>query len=480
MEQIRVLTFRVVNNLLDFGIFASAYFLGLCVFLVVKLGYVRLADIERFDWRSMVMIYLIFYGCNFFFLAHYQVYHSSRLRSVSKAMELYLRSCVMALLVAVIIVFLFPFLIPSRLQLISASGIAYFLLVLKEIALRHLLSQLRRSEKYQRRTVIVSKNKKLIEDLQEACEEDALLGFDIVGTVRPDNEEDGDEIDQLSIPVLGTVDELDTVLEEHHISSIICIGTEMSPGLLEGVVWTCEVRGVEVLIRLALLDRLIYHAQLTNVRGIPLIQFRSDPGDTLGLFLKSVFDRVASLALLTASAPLLIVLMGVVRISSKGSVIFKQSRAGLNGKPFTFYKFRTMYEDAEARKFELIDQNELDGPAFKITDDPRVTPIGKLLRKTSLDELPQLLNVVKGEMSLVGPRPLPVSEVMLFDGWHRRRLSMKPGITGLWQVAGRSEILSFKDWVRMDLEYIDGWNLYLDFVILLRTIPAVLIGRGAK
>jgi lipopolysaccharide/colanic/teichoic acid biosynthesis glycosyltransferase len=171
----------------------------------------------------------------------------------------------------------------------------------------------------------------------------------------------------------------------------------------------------------------------------------------------------------------------LIRLSSPGPVLFRQQRAGLNGQPFTMLKFRTMVTNAEQLKQELAALNEMSGPVFKVTNDPRITPIGRFLRKWSIDELPQLLNVLRGEMSLVGPRPLPVDEVRRFDDpAHRRRLSVKPGLTCLWQVSGRNDVKDFKEWVRLDLEYIDNWSLWLDLKILLRTIPAVFAGTGAK
>jgi lipopolysaccharide/colanic/teichoic acid biosynthesis glycosyltransferase len=170
-----------------------------------------------------------------------------------------------------------------------------------------------------------------------------------------------------------------------------------------------------------------------------------------------------------------------IRFSSPGPILFRQKRCGLNGRPFTMLKFRSMVTNAEQRKHELAAFNEMGGPVFKVTNDPRVTPIGRWLRKYSIDELPQLFNVLRGEMSLVGPRPLPVDEVSRFDDFaHRRRLSVKPGLTCLWQVSGRNEVRDFKDWVRLDLEYIDNWSFWLDLKILWRTIPVVLTGAGAK
>jgi exopolysaccharide biosynthesis polyprenyl glycosylphosphotransferase len=186
------------------------------------------------------------------------------------------------------------------------------------------------------------------------------------------------------------------------------------------------------------------------------------------------------LVLLTV-IPVIPLIALAIKLTSPGPVLFRQQRSGLNGSPFTLYKFRTMVTNAEQFKHELEAMNEMSGPVFKVTNDPRITPVGKFLRKYSLDELPQLFNVLRTEMSLVGPRPLPVDEVKRFENLaHRRRLSVKPGITCLWQISGRNQITDFKEWVRLDLEYIDNWSLWLDLKILIRTIPAVVIGTGAK
>jgi lipopolysaccharide/colanic/teichoic acid biosynthesis glycosyltransferase len=193
-------------------------------------------------------------------------------------------------------------------------------------------------------------------------------------------------------------------------------------------------------------------------------------------------DFVGSFILLTFFTIFIFPVVAIaIKFSSRGPLFFKQQRSGQNGRPFTLYKFRTMVTNAEQYKHELEAMNEMSGPVFKLTNDPRVTPVGRFLRKYSLDELPQLWNVLRGDMSLVGPRPLPVDEVRRFsDLAHRRRLSVKPGLTCLWQIGGRNQIFDFKEWVRLDLEYIDNWSLWLDVKILLLTIPAVLRGTGAK
>jgi exopolysaccharide biosynthesis polyprenyl glycosylphosphotransferase len=197
--------------------------------------------------------------------------------------------------------------------------------------------------------------------------------------------------------------------------------------------------------------------------------------------LKKVIDFVGAFTLLVLTSWIFAIVALLIKFMSPGPVLFRQKRAGLNGQPFTMYKFRTMVTNAEQLRAELASLNEMSGPVFKVSNDPRVTPIGRFLRKFSLDELPQLFNVLRLDMSLVGPRPLPVHEVERFDDVaHRRRLSVKPGLTCLWQIRGRNKIVKFQDWVRLDLEYIDNWSLWLDLKILVRTIPVVFSGAGAK
>jgi len=197
------------------------------------------------------------------------------------------------------------------------------------------------------------------------------------------------------------------------------------------------------------------------------------------LFLKRLADfAVAAVALVVAS-PLWLVLAAVIKASSQGPVLFRQVRSGRRGRPFVLLKFRTMIEGADAIQATVAHLNVMDGPVFKAPDDPRITPVGRFLRRWSLDELPQLVNVLRGEMSLVGPRPALPQEVECYERWQRRRLAVKPGMTCLWQVAGRSD-LDFSTWMELDLAYIDHWSLWLDLKILARTVPAVLSGRGAK
>lgn len=211
-----------------------------------------------------------------------------------------------------------------------------------------------------------------------------------------------------------------------------------------------------------------------------MLVLRVTPELSWALLIKSAVDRAGALLGLLLLSPLFALIAALIKTTSPGPVIFKQRRAGRHGTPFTMYKFRSMRTGAENERDALSDRNQMSGPVFKIEDDPRVTTVGRWLRRTSLDEFPQLLNVLLGQMSLVGPRPLPLYEVDNFElTAHRRRLSMKPGLTCLWQVAGRNVVKDFSEWVKLDVEYIDNWSLWLDLKILLRTVPVVLLGKGA-
>ena len=243
----------------------------------------------------------------------------------------------------------------------------------------------------------------------------------------------------------------------------------------------CEAEGIEAWVSADFIQTLFTRVQYDHFAGQPLLIYRTTPAISWELVTKRIIDVTASFILLVFLSWLILLIAILVRWTSPGPVIFWQNRSGLHGRPFRMYKFRSMVTNAEQARAELESMNEMTGPVFKVKNDPRVTPLGRFLRRTSLDELPQLWNVLRGEMSLVGPRPLPLYETANFgDLSQRRRMSVRPGLTCLWQVRGRNQITDFKDWVRLDLEYIDRWSLWLDIEILFRTIPVVLFGWGAK
>ncbi len=241
----------------------------------------------------------------------------------------------------------------------------------------------------------------------------------------------------------------------------------------------CEELGIRARVAMNFFQNRLARLEVEELEGIPFLTFTTTPSNETQLAAKRLLDVAISLLLLALSVPIIVLAAIAIKITSPGSVLFKQQRMGLNGRIFTLYKFRTMIFDAHERVSEVSHLNEMSGPVFKARSDPRITGVGRILRKFSLDELPQLWNVLKGDMSLVGPRPPIPEEVRSYHRWQRRRLSMKPGLTCLWQVNGRNNI-DFDRWMQLDLQYIDNWSPSLDLKILLRTIPAVLLGRGAS
>jgi exopolysaccharide biosynthesis polyprenyl glycosylphosphotransferase len=279
---------------------------------------------------------------------------------------------------------------------------------------------------------------------------------------------------------LETVARLNFIMSQHPVDEVLVLLSPKSyRSLVEKIVSRCEEEGVLVRVRAEMFELRTAKAYADELEGLPVLTIRSGPQDDWGLAIKRFVDFLGSLALLFILAPLLALVAALVKLDSPGPVFFSQERVGLNKRRFNMLKFRTMVDGAEKRQAELEELNEAEGPVFKIKSDPRLTRIGKYLRRYSIDELPQLINVLKGDMSLVGPRPLPVRDVERIDiASQKRRFSIKPGITCLWQVNGRSDI-GFEEWVRLDLQYIDQWSLGLDMLILLKTIPAVFRGPGA-
>jgi exopolysaccharide biosynthesis polyprenyl glycosylphosphotransferase len=249
--------------------------------------------------------------------------------------------------------------------------------------------------------------------------------------------------------------------------------------VIEAIVQLCQEQGIVVRVQPDLSLRTFVKPYIGEFNGVPFVTVRSVPRDGWPLFIKRLIDVVGGAALLVGLAPLLALAALLIKIDSPGPILFRQERIGLNKRRFQLLKFRTMVVGADQQQHGMEQLNEANGPVFKIKDDPRITRLGKFLRRYSIDELPQLFNVLNGDMSLVGPRPLPVRDVSRINAqWHKRRFSVKPGITCLWQVNGRSDV-SFDRWVQMDLEYIDHWCLGLDIKILIKTVPVVLRGSGA-
>jgi exopolysaccharide biosynthesis polyprenyl glycosylphosphotransferase len=301
------------------------------------------------------------------------------------------------------------------------------------------------------------------------------LGYSIVGFLHDLNEQPGDFG---RFKMLGTIDDIGQVIRAMQIDEvIIALPAEMNDQAIRSVK-LCERLGTSFKLIPDLYELSLSRIDMDAIEGIPLIGIKQVSLNTWQRLVTRLVDIAVSAAILFIGSPIWLFLALIIKVTSAGPAIYRQARVGLNGQTFTMYKFRSMYRDADQRLAQLLAQNEAQGPLFKMKDDPRVTAIGKFLRRTSLDEIPQLISVLKGDMSLVGPRPAVPREVAMYEEWQRGRLAIKPGLTGLWQVRGRSD-LSFDEGVLMDLYYIENWSLRLYIQILLRTIPAVLFSRGA-
>jgi exopolysaccharide biosynthesis polyprenyl glycosylphosphotransferase len=300
------------------------------------------------------------------------------------------------------------------------------------------------------------------------------LGYQIVGFV----DDDPGTPDLGRFKALGGLDQLDTLIRAEHVGEVIITLPSMYYRKIIEVVRACERQGARARVVPDLFQLSISRVDVDDIAGIPLLGVKEATIPRAGRLMKRAIDIGLSALALLVAAPVMLLVAIVVRLESPGPAIFKQTRIGQRGRPFTFYKFRSMRQGAEEEQAQLLDRNEASGPLFKIKDDPRLTRVGRFIRRSSLDELPQFFNVLRGEMSLVGPRPGPPHEVAQYLPWHRQRLHIPPGITGLWQVSGRSD-LTFDEMCLLDIYYIENWSLGLDFTILLRTIPRVILGDGA-
>ncbi len=350
--------------------------------------------------------------------------------------------------------------------------------LLSRLMLRYVLKQFRLYGRNLRNIIIVGTNPRAIQFAQK-IKAKPELGYRLMGFV--DNISSKlQEFQKSGYHLLAGLSEFPAFLRNHVVDEVmVCLPLQSLYQQTSQIVALCEEQGIIVRFLSDLFNLKLACSKTEQFEGNPVITIYNGHMEGFPFIIKRTLDFVVSLVLIILLFPLLLFTTLLIKLTSPGPIFFSQERLGLNKRKIRVFKFRTMVPDAEKKQAELEHLNEVSGPVFKIKNDPRITPIGKFLRKTSIDELPQLFNVLKGDMSLVGPRPLPVRDYEGFDqDWHRRRFSVRPGITCLWQISGRNDI-SFDRWMELDMEYIDNWSLWLDLKILLGTIPAVLRGSGA-
>ena len=364
----------------------------------------------------------------------------------------------------------------SRSWVLMVAGLACLLLMTEKLALRT-LSRYVRWRGYNYRTVLIVGTHEGAVDLADSISDHRYWGFRILGFIS--HLEAGDDELPECYELLGTMEDIPRIVEQHSVDDVLFCVNRRDLDRMEDLVLALHEQGIRTRFALNLFPHTKARTHFEELDGVPLLTFSTTPERPLPLAVKRLLDIAMSSVLLVLAAPVVLLISFVIKLSGRGGVLYRQVRCGLNGRRFTLYKFRTMVADAEARQQELLPLNEMKGPVFKLKRDPRVTAFGRFLRRFSLDELPQLWNVLRGDMSLVGPRPPIPDEVARYQRWQRRRLSMKPGLTCLWQVSGRNQI-DFDRWIELDLQYIDSWSPWLDMKILLKTVPAVLSGRGAS
>ena len=405
------------------------------------------------------------------------LYESFRRKNLFEIVWGVIKSTFFVMIVLATVTFLF------KLNFISRSLMTLFffatclLLIIERFSIVCFLRFLRK-QGYNYRNILLVGTGTRAENFIKLVHKHNEWGLRIIGLIDAEKDMLGKDI--RGEKVIGTLEDIPEILHQKVVDEVIFIVPRAWLSIIEKSLLACEIEGVKTNIAADFFNMKIARSVSSDIEGIPLLGFKTTVPEEWQLLLKRIFDIIISLLGIVIFAPVFIALTVLIKfLSPGGPAVFKQVRSGLNGRKFVMYKFRTMVNDAEKDKDRLNVFNEMDGPVFKMKNDPRVTKFGIFLRSSSLDELPQLFNILKGDMSIVGPRPPIPMEVEKYEIWQRRRLSMKPGLTCLWQANGRNNV-DFEKWMKMDLEYIDTWSLGLDFKIILKTIPAVLFSTGVK
>ena len=426
-------------------------------------------------WEHFVVSVLFLMFVNNYFLGRFGFYSERRFSStwsMINALFMAVSLDFILLSAAAILVGIQPF---SRVYLLAHFFGVLIALIITRLVLYHYLDHRARTT-FNTRQILLVGSKNRVMAVADALDKQRSWGHQVAGCLNVD----GQCNPHAGCPVLGNPDNFDKVLPEYQIDEVIFALPRGSPLNLDRYLRKCKKMGVALRIVPALYDLADPSLRVETVQGIPTLTDYAGVPSASGLVYKRILDLVAGAAGCMVFLLLYPIVGLAIKVDSPGPILFKQSRVGMHGRRFTLYKFRTMIGDAEAKKAALLAKSEMSGPMFKMEDDPRITRVGRFLRKTSLDEFPQFINVLKGEMSLVGTRPPTPDEVEQYEDWHWRRISIKPAITGLWQISGRNKITDFAEVVKLDLEYIDGWKFWKDLLILWKTFWVVLGRKGAK
>ncbi len=451
--------------------------------IVIATGYMAYSVSLELQTSGLVMAWYDFVGsvlflmfANNYFMGRFGFYSARRFPSTWSMVVALLGAVCLSFIVLSAGVILFGIKPFSRVYLLTHFSSALTTLIITRVFLYYYLDHRARTT-FNSRQVLLVGSKDRIAAVADALDEQRSWGHQVVGSLSVGNKSNPWPS---NIPILGTLDDFDTILRERQIDEVIFALPKGSSLNFDEYMQKCKKIGVAVRIVPALFEPAERNYRVETIQGIPTMTDYAAFASASGLLYKRILDLMAGV-----SGFLLFLLMYpivglAIKLDSPGPVLFKQTRMGMHGRKFTLYKFRSMVVGAESKKAQLLTRSEMQGAMFKMEEDPRITGVGRLLRKLSLDEFPQFINVLKGEMSLVGTRPPTLDEVKEYEDWHRRRISIRPGITGLWQISGRSKITDFAQVVKLDLKYIDGWRFWKDLLILWKTIWVVLARKGAK
>lgn len=384
------------------------------------------------------------------------------------------RTTFLGVLILTAIVFIFRVRSLPRSLIALFAVVSFSLLILEKTLLFYTIGEMRRQGRNRKKALVIGTGE-LARKFVETTEKYPEWGLRVIGFLM-DKPEDVEKEEH----VLGSYNDLLTILHEQTVEEVVLALPSEDLNMAREILTLCEREGVQVRLVSDFFRTMIAKLHVTEIHGMPILTFSTSPTKEWQQFIKRGMDVVISGTALITLSPLFLAIAAAIKLTSPGPVFYEWNVIGFSKEKFRGYKFRSMVKDADKLKEKLLDQNEMSGPVFKVKKDPRITTVGRFLRKLSLDELPQLWSVLKGDMSLVGPRPCLQTELPHFESWQRRKFSVKPGLTCLWQVSGRNEIQDFSEWAKLDLEYIDNWSLWLDFKILLKTVPAALLGKGAS
>lgn len=460
--------FRKLLVAIDVVVITFGFFLTYLLFHELR----KLYPIDYYFWVLPVLI-ILWVGQFYAF----GMYVSFRLKGIWKILWIMVRAMVLGFLIFASIEFLFKVVYLSRAFIIFLFANTAILLTSEKLALMLAFKRLRRMSFSFKHILVVGTDPRARRYLAKV-NQTPEFGLKVVGLIDPDPGRIGEEVE--GHRVIGSLDDWEKTIVSHTIDHVFFFIPHESLGRIEEPIRFCETVGIPVSVAVNFYELNSIQGKHSEEFGIPLITYDASAGKVGQLIFKRFFDIVFSLTALIFILPLLLVIAVFVKATSEGPLFFKQQRCTLNGRKFYIYKFRTMVKDAERRLAELMAYNEMKGSAFKMAKDPRQTNVGRFLRKYSLDELPQFWNVLIGNMSIVGPRPPLPMEVATYEYWQKRRLSMRAGLTCLWQISGRNNITNFEEWAKLDLEYIESWSFGLDIRIILKTIPAVIAAKGSS